>query len=238
MRAILLVGGKGTRLQSVISSTPKPLAPVGNKSFLELLVRQLRAQGIRNLVMCTGYLGEQIEKEFGDGHDRDVTIQYSKEPSAMGTAGAVKLAQRFIPAGSDFLVMNGDSFLELDFRQFICFHREHGGLASVAVRKVENAMRYGTVEMDARHRITGFAEKTGNPAPGLVNGGVYVFNGAILEDIPEGPASFEKELFPRLLHHGMYGFEQHGLFIDIGTPEDYTRAQEICDSLKQAAARE
>lgn len=233
--AVLLVGGMGTRLRPVVPSTPKPLAPVGNKSFLQLVVRQLRSQGIRRLVMCTGYLADRIECEFGDGHECDVAIDYSQEPYPLGTAGAVKFAERRIPAASDFLVMNGDSFLELDFRQFIHFHREHGGLISIAVRKVEDATRFGTVRVDQSNRIIGFTEKTETQAPGLVNGGVYVFNRAVLRCIPDGPTSLEKDIFPRLLAHGMYALEQHGIFIDIGTPEDYARAQNLCDRLYQAA---
>jgi D-glycero-alpha-D-manno-heptose 1-phosphate guanylyltransferase len=233
--AVLLVGGMGTRLCSVVPSTPKPLAPVGRKSFLQLLVHQLRSQGIRRLVMCTGYRANQVEDEFGDGHEWDVAINYSKESRPLGTAGAVKFAERYLPRVTDFLVMNGDSFLELDFRKFIHFHREHGGLISIAVRKVENAIRYGTVQVHTNHRVTGFTEKTGTQVPGIVNGGVYVFNRAVLQHIPDGPASLEKDVFPRLLEHGVYALEQHGMFIDIGTPKDYVRAQELCDSLYRAA---
>jgi CTP:molybdopterin cytidylyltransferase MocA len=147
--AFLLVGGLGTRLQSVLPSTPKPLARVGNMPFLELLVLQLRSQGIRRIVMCTGHLASQIEQEFGDGHKWDVAINYSQELQPLGTAGAVKLAEGYVKQASDFLVMNGDSFLELDLREFIQFHREHGGLVSLAVRKVPDAARYGTVHMDS-----------------------------------------------------------------------------------------
>jgi D-glycero-alpha-D-manno-heptose 1-phosphate guanylyltransferase len=236
--AVLLVGGLGTRLQSVVPGMPKPLAPVGKKSFLHLLVRQLQSQGIRDLVMCTGYLSDQIEKELGDGRDWGVAIRYSKELQPLGTGGAVKLAERYLPADSDFLVMNGDSFLELDFRQFLRFHREHRGLMSMAVRGVSDAARYGTVQLDTFHRVVDFHEKTGAQAAGIVNGGVYVFDRAVLRHIPDGPASLEKDVFPRLLAEGIYGFEQHGLFIDIGTPEDYARAQELCDSLNLAARRE
>lgn len=233
--AVLLVGGMGTRLRSAVPSTPKPLAPVGDKSFLELVVRQLRAQRIRRLVMCTGYLADRIEDEFGDGHEWDVAIDYSREPYPLGTAGAVKLAGSCLPPVPDFLVMNGDSFLELDFRQFIRFHREHRGLISIAVRKVDNAARYGTVQVDTINRVIGFAEKTGTQAPGLVNGGVYLFNRAILQHIPDGPASLERDIFPRLVGHGVYAFEQDGMFIDIGTPEDYARAQQLSERLYQAA---
>ena len=145
--AVLLVGGKGTRLRSVLPATPKPLASVGSKSFLELLVRQLRYQGIRHLVMCTGYLAVQIENEFGDGHAWDVVIQYSKEPHPLGTAGAIKLAEHYLQDASDFLVMNGDSFLEVEFDRLIRFHQSHGGIATIAAVQVNNASRYGTVQV-------------------------------------------------------------------------------------------
>jgi D-glycero-alpha-D-manno-heptose 1-phosphate guanylyltransferase len=233
--ALLLVGGMGTRLRSVVPSTPKPLAPVGNKSFLELLVRQLQSQGIRRLVMCTGYLADQVESEFGDGHRWNIEIEYSKETRPLGTAGAVKFAQPHLEYVSDFLVMNGDSFLEIDLRELVRFHRGHGGMVSMAVVRVKNANRYGTVEIDADKRVIGFMEKAVSDHPGLVNGGVYVFNRTVLEHIPEAPTSLEKDLFPKLFSYGMYALEQHGLFIDIGTPEDYARAQQLYDHLYEAA---
>ena len=105
----------------------------------------------------------------------------------------------------------------------------------MAVRGVPDAARFGTVQMDERDRVIGFIEKTGTQAPGIINGGVYVFNRAILEEIPQGQASFEKDLFPRLLERGVYALEQRGMFIDIGTPEDYARAQALSRSLYQAA---
>jgi D-glycero-alpha-D-manno-heptose 1-phosphate guanylyltransferase len=238
MPAVLLVGGLGTRLQSVLPSTPKPLARVGDAPFLQLLVRQLQSQGIRRLVMCTGHLASQIAEVFGDGRQWGVAIDYSEESHPLGTAGAVKFAGRYLAGASDFLVMNGDSFLELDFRQLIRSHREHKGLVSLAVRKVPDAARYGTVQLDSNHRVIGFTEKSGNAIPGLVNGGVYIFKQAVLQEIPEGPGSLEKEVFPRLLGSGIYALEQHGMFIDIGTPEDYARAQSLCHSLNQAVLHE
>jgi NDP-sugar pyrophosphorylase family protein len=185
--------------------------------------------------MCTGHLADQIENEFGDGRGLDVEIKYSKELHPLGTGGAVKLAQHYLQDAADFLVMNGDSFLEADFGQLVRFHREHGGFVSMAVLRVPNAERYGTVQVDAAGRVTGFAEKTGSDAPGLVNAGVYVFNRAVLARIPEGPGSLERDVFPQSLDQGVYALEQHGMFIDIGTPEDYARAQAICDRLSEAA---
>jgi D-glycero-alpha-D-manno-heptose 1-phosphate guanylyltransferase len=228
IKAILLVGGLGTRLRSVVASTPKVLASIGERSFLELLIRQLRSQGIRRFVMCTGYLADQIESRFGDGRPWDVSIEYSKEEMPLGTGGAVKLAERYLQDISEFLVLNGDSFLEVDFQSLLAFHRQHDdAIATMAVRRVENASRYGTVYMDATGRIKGFSEKTGSETPGVVNGGIYVFNHSVWQHIPEGPSSLERDVFPRLLDQGVYAQEQHGIFIDIGTPADYARAQQL-----------
>ena len=232
---MLLVGGMGTRLRTILPSTPKPLAPIGDMPFLQLLVLQLRSQGIRRLVMCTGHQADQIEEEFGDGRKWDVEIDYSKESRPLGTAGALKLARHYLSRDSDFLVMNGDSFLELDFHQFLRFHLEHGGWASIAVRTVPDAARYGTVHLDALNRVVRFSEKLGLREPGVINGGVYVFNRAILQHFPEGTTSLEKDVLPGLLEHGVYALEQKGMFIDIGTPEDYSRAQALRLSLTRAA---
>lgn len=228
VKAVVLAGGLGTRLRSVVPSKPKVLASIGERSFLELLVRQLRSQGIQRLVMCTGYMADQIESEFGDGSQWGISIEYSREEKPLGTAGAVKLAQSHLSDCPEFFVLNGDSFLEIDFRNFLAFHRKNAGaIASMGVLRVENASRYGTVQVDSNSRVSGFAEKTGSELPGLVNGGVYVFNQAVLQRMPEGPASLEKDVFPRLLDEGVYAQEQHGMFIDIGTPADYERAQEL-----------
>jgi D-glycero-alpha-D-manno-heptose 1-phosphate guanylyltransferase len=238
IKAVLLVGGLGTRLQSVVPSTPKALAAVGNKPFLELLVRQLRYQGIRHLVMCTGYLSDQIENEFRDGTSWDVAIEYSIESHPLGTAGALKLSQNHLRDSPDFLVMNGDSFSEIDFHQLLRFHREHSSLVTMAVLHVENPSRYGTVEVSTEKLVTGFIEKSGGGVPGLINTGVYVFNRAIFERIPDGIVSLEKDVFPRLLGQRMFALQQHGMFIDIGTPEDYARAQVLCERLYNGALPE
>jgi D-glycero-alpha-D-manno-heptose 1-phosphate guanylyltransferase len=233
--AVFLVGGMGTRLRSIIASTPKPLASIGSEAFLQLLVRQLRAQGIRRLVMCTGYGADQVEAEFSSGYKYDVEIAYSREATPLGTGGAVKLAQKHLEDAADFLVLNGDSLVEMDFGEMLDYHRQCGGIASMAVRKVEDVARYGTVEMSPDGRVTAFVEKTGSAVPGMINAGVYVFNKEVFQHIPDGPASLEKDVFPSLLDGGIYALEQHGLFIDIGTPEDYARAQELCERLKEAA---
>lgn len=234
-KAVLLVGGLGTRLRTVMPSTPKPLATVGNRPFLELLVRQLSSQGIRNLIMCTGYLADQIEREFGDGTNLGLQIQYSREPHPLGTGGAVKLAGKFLRNARDFLVMNGDSFVEIDFGRLVKFHRARGALASIAVVSVKNAGRYGTINTDSDNKVLQFYEKTGADSPGLINAGVYVFSRAILEYIPAGMTSLEKDIFPSILDQGVYAVKQTGLFIDIGTPADYAHAQQLFEQLRASA---
>jgi NDP-sugar pyrophosphorylase family protein len=237
MKAVLLVGGLGTRLRQVVGAVPKPLASVGDRPFLELLIRQLLHQGIRRLVLCTGYLADEIENELGDGGAWDIAIEYSREARPLGTAGAVKFAEPLLSDVSDFLVMNGDSFMEIDFRELAEFHRRCGGVASMAVLRMQNEKRYGTVKLTANGRVIGFTEKSDGESDGLVNAGIYVFNRKIFAHLPEGPASLEKDIFPKLIGHGLYASEQHGVFIDIGTPDDYARAQALYERLYEAASR-
>jgi len=228
IKAILLVGGLGTRLRPVVSSKPKVLASIGDRSFLELLVCHLRSQGVRQFVMCTGYLSDQIESKFGDGTRWNISIEYSKEERPLGTAGALKLAQRYVEDDAEVLVLNGDSFLEIDVQALMHFHYAHAqAIATISVVRVEDAGRYGTVNVDSNGRIQAFMEKTGNSVPGLINAGVYVFNHAIWDSIPEGPSSLEREVFPRAVMRGLYARQERGMFIDIGTPSDYARAQEL-----------
>jgi NDP-sugar pyrophosphorylase family protein len=235
--AVLLVGGKGTRLRPVLPSTPKPLAPIGDRSFLELLVRQLQCQQVRRLVMCTGFLAGEIEKQFQDGSAFGVAIEYAREQRPMGTGGAVKLIRARMEGNSSFLVMNGDSFLQMDISKLLQFHRAHAGIATIAVRWVPDASRYGTVKVDGAGRIAGFSEKGGKMEPGLINAGVYIFSPAIFDRIPQGEASLEREVFPNILDSGVYAMEHGGMFIDIGVPEDYARAQAARRELIEAACR-
>jgi D-glycero-alpha-D-manno-heptose 1-phosphate guanylyltransferase len=233
--AVLLVGGLGTRLRPVLSDSPKALARVGKDSFLALLVQQLRQQGVRHIVMCTGYLGNSIETEFGNGAKWDVAIQYSRESSPLGTAGALKHARSLLDSVPEFLVANGDSFLELDIAHLLDFHHQHDGIATIAAARVPNASRYGTIVLDKSSRVTAFVEKTQSEAASLINGGVYVFKSSIFGYIPDGPSSLERDVFPRILDRRIYALQHSGLFIDIGTPEDYQQAQRICERLSKAA---
>ena len=188
--------------------------------------------------MCTGYMAKQIEEVFGDGSAFGVRIDYSEEATPLGTAGAIKLAQHYLQDESEFLLLNGDSFFEIDLSEFITFHRTHYSLATMAVTQVQNASRYGTVQLKDDGRVLGFVEKTGRNIPGIINAGIYIFGRAILAQIPDGSASLERDVFPRILEQRVYAFERQGLFIDIGTPDDYGRANVICDQLSDIAMYE
>ena len=235
--AVLLVGGLGTRLRSVVSKTPKALARVGETTILELLIRQLQVQGIRRIILCTGHMADQIERALGDGTHLGVSIVYSREGKPMGTGGALKLAESYISDASTVLVMNGDSLLEADLANLVKSHRLHGELATLAVCPVVDASRFGTVRVDAKNRIVAFQEKTGVADAGLVSAGIYAFRREVFDHISSEPSSLEQDLFPRLVSQGMQAYVVESMFIDIGTPDDYARAQVLAERLEAAANR-
>jgi NDP-sugar pyrophosphorylase family protein len=181
--------------------------------------------------MCTGHQADQIENEFGNGDAWDVLIEYSKEKSPLGTAGAIRLAAPHLQNVADFFVVNGDSIVDADLDQLYQFHRRRGGIATITVVREQNAARYGTVDVDETGKIRQFIEKGGANVPGVINAGLYVFSSNVLNLIPTGAVSLEKTVFPALLDRGVFAFEQNGFFIDIGTPEDYARAQTLSERL-------
>lgn len=234
--AALLVGGMGTRLRSVLPSTPKTLALVAERPFLELIFRQLVLQGVQNVILCTGHLADQVEACFGDGHQFGLRIQYSREFEPLGTSGAIKLAHKYLENAPEFLVLNGDSFVQFDLRRFLRLHREKGGVATLAAIEVEDASRYGTICLGDDNQVLSFHEKSEFRNAGLVNAGAYIFNSRIFQRLPNVvPASLERDVFPELIHHGLFAFVTSGPFIDIGTPEDYRKAQAISQDLYKAA---
>lgn len=233
--AFILVGGKGTRLQATVPSVPKPLAPVSGKPFLAFVIAYLRNQGIRRCVLCTGHMAEQIEEAFGDGTDAGMSILYSRETEPMGTAGALRLAARYAGMDSPILVANGDTLSEFDLQRLYEFHRQQNALVTIAATRVLDAARFGTIQIDQQGRVMSFVEKTGLSKPGLINAGVYLVAPALLRSIPDGYVSWESTILPMLLKSRLYAQEHSGLFIDIGIPSEYQRAEEISASLYTAA---
>jgi NDP-sugar pyrophosphorylase family protein len=224
---MILAGGLGTRLASVVSDVPKPMAPVAGRPFLEYLVAQARHNGCTDVVLCVKHLAQTVEQHFGDGGRFGVAIEYSLETELAGTAGAIKLAERLVKS-DPFIVMNGDSYCDASFQSLLAAHRESKSQASLVAVEVEDASRYGTLELKKNNEVAGFYEKTGNHVPGFINAGIYALRKSVLDSIPAGKAcSIEREIFPKLVGRGLGALPHHGTFIDIGTPESLVLAQTV-----------
>ncbi len=230
MQTLILAGGLGTRLRTVMDDRPKPLAWVADRPFLEYLIMQVKNQGFIDIVLCIGYLGEQIQNYFGDGNRWGVHLSYSQEKELLGTGGAIKLAQGLVKE-ENFLVMNGDSFLQVDLNKLITYHLEKEAQATIALVEVEDSTRYGAVEINEAGEIGSFVEKGARSRSTGINGGVYLLSREVFNHIPQGKTSLEKEVFPRLIGKRFYGMLVKGFFIDIGVVEDYQRIQSQRDVL-------
>jgi D-glycero-alpha-D-manno-heptose 1-phosphate guanylyltransferase len=226
--AIILAGGLGTRLREVVGDLPKPLAPVNGRPFLAWMLDVLREQGIARVILATGYRGDQVEVALGTDW-RGMALEYSREPRPLGTGGAIELAARRISADS-FFVVNGDTWLRLDYKAFDAKARESGTRLGIALTRVDNVGRYGAVRTEG-NKIAGFVEK-GGAGPGYINAGVYRVRRDLLSEFPRGePFSFEQQvLMPLVAREAVFAYTETSGFIDIGVPDDYARAAEILGS--------
>jgi len=225
MQAIVLAGGLGTRLRSVVPDLPKPMAPVAGRPFLAFVLDALVEAGFEAAVLAVGYRHEVIREYFGHRY-RGMLLRYSIESHPLGTGGAIRLAGMQTSADPVF-VLNGDTYLALDYRAMHAAHLSTGARLSVAVCEVPDVGRYGNVEVEAG-RLVGFREK-GHSGSGLINAGTYLLAAELIAQIPEGrPYSFEQELLvPQVAALHPLAFLTRGSFIDIGVPEDYARAQAL-----------
>lgn len=223
--AIILAGGLGTRLRSVLPGVPKPLAPVNKRPFLDILLEQLAAfSGVGRVVLAVGYRAEAVIAEYSGGNPYGFEILFSIEKKPMGTGGAIKRALE-LTEGRDVLVMNGDSYAELDLGAFYAFHKRRKSLFTLALWRAPDAGRSGRVEVGARGRVLRFEEKAPGGGPGLVNAGVYLAARSVFDRVKDGvKVSLEREILPALAGRGIYGYVTAGRFIDIGLPETYLAA--------------
>lgn len=217
-QAVILVGGLGTRLRPAVSDRPKAMAPVAGRPFLEYMIGLLRRAGVDDIVLAAGYKADVIREHFGDGADHGVRIQYSVEDSPQGTAGALRMACPLIRG--PFFMLNGDTYVDVDFARLAREHDDAGTTGAIALRRMEDAGRYGAVELDNAGRIRRFHEKSA-AAPGLINAGVYRFTPAVFEALPaKSPSSMEYDVLPVLAAGGeLAGVQVEGYFMDIGLPE-------------------
>lgn len=220
MDIIILAGGLGTRLREVVSDVPKPLAPINGKPFLDILLHQLHQFTQKaQLILSVGYKKEAFKTRYPH-------CLFSEEETPLGTGGALKKALTFAKT-SDVLVLNGDSYFNVDLAEMVRNHRENGAEITMACRKVDDISRYGAVDFDPEKRLKAFIEKEASKLPGWINGGIYLMKKNLLDPFPNTPFSLEKEGFPNLLQKRFFTYPASGIFIDIGTKESYYQAQEL-----------
>lgn len=253
MQAFILCGGLGTRLRSKVADRPKSMALIGDKPFLEVLLRRLAVKGITDFVLGTGYLGEQIESYFGNGSQLGLRIAYSRETEPLGTGGALALAAPLLDP--EFFMLNGDTYADFDPVEMRRLKdrtlRDEGTTdpkesASspfiMGLRQVPESARYGAVRLAPDGRLLAFAEKSAG-GPGLINAGVYLLDRSLALALPQGKSlSLEKDVLPPFLPQAeagpapvsivrkavtLWGLVLEGLFIDIGTPADFEAAQTL-----------
>ncbi|MET9641989.1 NDP-sugar synthase [Streptomyces syringium] len=229
--AILLVGGKGTRLRPLTVHTPKPMVPAAGVPFLTHQLARARAAGIEHIVLATSYLAEVFEPYFGDGSALGLHLEYVTEEEPLGTGGAIRnVASKLHSAPDDpVLIFNGDILTGLDIEALVDTHRTTGADVSLHLTRVEDPRAFGLVPTDADGRVTAFLEKPQTPeeiVTDQINAGAYVFNRSVIDSIPAGrPVSVERETFPGLLASGAHlqGMVDSTYWLDLGTPQAFVR---------------
>ncbi|MCX4664223.1 NDP-sugar synthase [Streptomyces uncialis] len=229
--AILLVGGKGTRLRPLTVNTPKPMVPAAGVPFLTHQLARARAAGIDHIVLATSYLAEVFEPYFGDGSALGLRLEYVTEREPLGTGGAIRNAASRLAAGPDdpVVVFNGDILTGLDIRALIAAHGTSGADISLHLTKVADPRAYGLVPTDPTGRVTAFLEKPQTPeeiVTDQINAGAYVFRRSVIDTIPAWrPVSVERETFPGLLSSGAHlqGMVDSTYWLDLGTPAAFVR---------------
>jgi len=229
LKALILAGGYGTRLRPLTYTCPKPMLPLAGRPVLHHITEFLSNNRLKDIIITTNYLRERIEVYFGDGSKFGVKIVYSQEDEPLGTAGAVKNAEKYLD--DDFVVIQGDNITDMDLGHVLKFHKEKGALATIALIAVENPWEYGIAELNYENRVIRFLEK---PRPAecfsrLANTGLYIFEQRALDYIPDKHVyDFSKELFPKLLQlkERLYGCKVEGFWADIGQPTSYLAAND------------
>lgn len=223
MECIILAGGFGTRLRSVVSDVPKPMAPIGERPFLELLMDYLIDYGCSHFVLSTGYMHEKISHHFGKTY-RNVPVSYAVEKEPLGTGGGIRNAMQYCQE-DNIVVLNGDTLFQIDYDDLQRFFHAHPTRLAVVLRQVDDTSRYGSVSTDCCDRIVRFTEKSAAGGVGTINGGIYMMDRTLLDSYTVGtPFSFEKDIMQRQFREeAFYAYISGAYFIDIGIPEDYQK---------------
>ena len=225
LEAVILGGGFGTRLSHVVSDRQKILAEVNGRPFIFYLLDQLCEVGIRLVTLCTGYKGACVKNTIGEKY-RELTIQYCHEEEPLGTGGALGNATAMI-CNDLIMVMNGDSYVDLDLKKLLKYHQKTRARVSIVITPVDATERYGSVEVDQNGEVVAFFEKKASSIVGstYINAGIYLIEKSVLEELPAGQKlSLESEVLPTLIGKRFFAYKAAGNFIDIGTPESYEMA--------------
>lgn len=228
MQALVLVGGRGTRLLPLTETVPKPVLPLVDRPFLVHFLEWLAGHGVDRVVLACGFASEVMEDALGDGGEGLPDLTWVVEEEPLGTAGAMRHALEHLD--DEFLALNGDLLSNFDLGRLVEFHRRKGATATLGLKQVEDPSPYGLVDLEEDGTVTGFREKPDDPgslppAPWLVNAGTYVLSRSVIEGLPAGRnLSIERDVFPALAGEGMFGLGLDGYWMDIGTPERYLQA--------------
>lgn len=226
MQALVLAGGEGTRLRPLTYTTPKPVIPLAGRPFLSFMLEWLRGHGVSETILSCGFLSDGVREVLGDVYE-GMRLRYVTEDEPLGTAGPVRLALDAGLLEERLLVLNGDVLTDLDLTDELDEHVRTGARATLALIGVDDVSSYGVVPTYADGSVREFLEKSdGSASTKRINAGAYVIDREVVETgIPPGrPVSFEREVFPALVGHGLYGYDASGYWIDIGTPERYLEA--------------
>jgi mannose-1-phosphate guanylyltransferase len=225
VQALVLAGGEGTRLRPLTYTTPKPVMPLAGRPFLSFMLDWLNGHGVDEVILSCGFMSEGVKRVLGDIYD-GMRLRYVIEEEPLGTAGPVRLALDEGVLAERLLVLNGDVLTDVDLSAELAQHERTGARVTLALQPVEDTASYGVVLTDEDGRVAQFIEKAdGEPPTNRINAGAYVVEREVVETIPAGRAvSFEREVFPRLVGHGLHGYAAEGYWIDIGTPDRYLEA--------------
>lgn len=216
---VILCGGLGTRLKQVSKDLPKPMVEINGRPFLEIIIDHIASYGFRKFVLCTGYKKEVISEFFLQKND-GLTYVVSEENTPLGTGGGIHKAQELINSRM-FLGLNGDSFCQLDLKEFVRFHIKNAAAISIALTSIDDPREYGSIELNENKEITGFNEKNSNQVgSALVNAGVYLFDKRSLDHFPVAEnLSLEYDVFPSFVGNRLFGYVTYAPLFDIGTPQ-------------------
>jgi mannose-1-phosphate guanylyltransferase len=222
MQALILAGGEGTRLRPLTTTYPKPVVPLVDRPFIGFMLDWLRAHGVDEVIMGCGHMADGVRAVLGDGSGYGVRLSFVEEPRPLGTGGALKFAEDLLD--ERFLMLNGDVLTDLDLTAQLAQHEASGARATLALTPVEDPSAYGLVRLDGDGQVTEFVEKPSADQidTNNISAGAYVLERSVLELLEPGkPASIERDVFPRLVGNGLFGYVGEGYWMDIGTPDRY-----------------